>query len=381
MPDTLARLAQVALESDEPSILRAVVRETASALQAPLVEVLELKADGESLTVLSSLGWDGGEGGELPGGTGSQAGFTMAGNTPVVLNDVGAEDRFEVAEARRGPEVRSGVSCPIDGVGGAFGVLSVHSPEVGAFGDAEVDRLRWIAAIVALAIARVRSERRATEVAEMRRRLVAETVAAEERTRKRLAEELHDGAIQDVVTAGYDLDAALAGDGDPKRLKRARQAIADALRELRGTVQDLHPVVLEAAGLTVALRRLCAEHDERVDAEFVVDVRPEVEGSQDRLLFELARELVGNASRHAQAGRVEVSTRREDDQLVLRVADDGRGMRPGSRAAALRAGHIGLASCAERVETAGGRFDVRSEPGKGTTVTARLPAAPAAPDD
>ena len=56
-------------------------------------------------------------------------------------------------------------------------------------------------------------------------------------------------------------------------------------------------------------------------------------------------------------------------------------MRPGSRAAALRAGHIGLASCAERVETAGGRFDVRSEPGKGTTVTARLPAAPAAPDD
>ena len=100
MPDTLARLAQVALESDEPSILRAVVRETASALQAPLVEVLELKADGESLTVLSSLGWDRGEGGELPGGTGSQAGFTMAGNTPVVLNDVGAEDRFEVAEAR-----------------------------------------------------------------------------------------------------------------------------------------------------------------------------------------------------------------------------------------------------------------------------------------
>src|SRR5947208_8763100 len=159
MPDTLARLAQVALESDEPSILRAVVRETASALRAPLVEVLERKADGESLTVLSSLGWDGGEDGELPGGTGSHAGFTMVGNAPVVLNDAGAEDRFAVAEARRGPDVRSGLSCPIAGVGGALGVLSVHSPEVGAFGEGDVDRLRWIAAILALAIARVRSER------------------------------------------------------------------------------------------------------------------------------------------------------------------------------------------------------------------------------
>jgi two-component system NarL family sensor kinase len=270
------------------------------------------------------------------------------------------------------------VTCVIAGVGAPFGVLAAHSPRVRAFGPGDVDRVRRIADIVALAVARVRSESHATELAEVRGRLVMETVAAEERERKRLAEALHDGAMQNVVTAGYDLDALMAGDTDQERVTRARKAIADALRELRSTVQELHPIVLEAAGLSVALERLCAEHAERSAAQFVLDLPRDVEGPHDRLVFELARELVGNAARHAGASRIEVGVGLEDGQLVLTVADDGRGMRPRRRADALRAGHIGLASSAERVDLVGGRLDIDSAPGKGTTVTARLPAA--APD-
>jgi two-component system NarL family sensor kinase len=227
-------------------------------------------------------------------------------------------------------------------------------------------------------VTRVRSDSHVAELAEVRGRLVMETVAAEERERKRLAEALHDGAMQNVVTAGYDLDALMAGDTDQERVSRARQAIADALAQLRSAVQDLHPIVLEAAGLSVALERLCAEHAARSDAEFVLDLRREAEGPHDRLLFELARELVGNAVRHAAASRIEVAVGPEAGELVLKVADDGQGMRRGSRAAALRAGHIGLASSAERVELAGGRLDIDSTPGEGTTVTARLPAPDAA---
>ena len=243
------------------------------------------------------------------------------------------------------------------------------------FRSDDAERLRWIAAIVALAVARVRTADQVAELAEVRGRLVTETVAAEERERKRLAEALHDGAMQSVVTAGYDLDAVLLGDDDPERLRRARASIADALRQLRWTVQELHPIVLEAAGLGVALDRLCADHATRSKADFALDMDGTVEGAHDRLLFDLARELVGNASRHAKATRVEVSVRRQDGDVVLRVTDDGRGMRASSRAAALRAGHIGLASCAERVGLAGGRLDIDSAPGRGTIVTARLPAA------
>ena len=380
MPDALARLARLALVGDERTILQAALRATAQGVHAPLAQVLERSPDGETLVVRASRGWGRADGSrrDLPAGARSQAGFSLDVDEPVLLQDAAAEDRFEVAEAARGRDVGSGVACVIAGVGAPFGVLAVHSPRVGAFGPDDVDRVHRIADIVALAVARVRSEHRVTELAEVRGRLVTETVAAEERERKRLAEALHDGAMQNVVTAGFDLDVVMAGDGDPKRVRRAREAITDALRQLRSTVQDLHPIVLEAAGLIVALERLCAEQDERSEAEFVLDLHPEAEGPHDRLMFELARELVGNAVRHAKAARIAVSVGCEDGQLVLAVADDGRGMRPGSRAAALRAGHIGLASSAERVEQAGGRLDIDSVPGKGTTVTARLPAA--APD-
>jgi signal transduction histidine kinase len=377
MPDAIARLARLALVSDEPPILQAALRETARGVHAPLVQVLERSSDGETLVVRASRGWGrAGDGRrDLPAGALSQAGFTLDVDEPVLLEDAAVEDRFEVAEATRGRDVGSGVTCVIAGVGAPFGVLAVHSPRVSAFGPADVDRVHRIADIVALAVARVRSEHRVTELAEVRGRLVMETVAAEERERKRLAEALHDGAMQNVVTAGYDLDALMAGDDGPERVRRARKAIADTLRQLRSTVQDLHPIVLDAAGLNVALERLCAEHDVRSDAELVLDLRREAEGPHDRLVFELARELVGNAARHAGASRIEVGVGRDGGAVVLSVADDGRGMRAGSRAAALRAGHIGLASCAERVELAGGRLDIDSAPGNGTTVTARLPAA------
>jgi signal transduction histidine kinase len=380
MPDTLARLARLALVSDERTSLQAALRTTTRAVRAPLVQILERSLDGQTLAVRASRGWGRADGarGELPADSRSQAGFALGADEPVLLEDAAAEDRFEVAEAARGRDVSSGVACVIAGVGVPFGVLAVHSPRVGAFGAADVDRVHRIADIVALAVARVRSESRVTELAEVRGRLVMETVAAEERERKRLAEALHDGAMQNLVTAGYDLDALMAGGADLERVRRARGAISDALRQLRSTVQDLHPIVLEAAGLSVALERLCAEHAERSDAEFVLDLRREAEGPHDRLVFELARELVGNAVRHAGASRVEVAVGLEGGELVLTVADDGAGMRPGSRAAALRAGHIGLASSAERVELAGGRLDIDSAPGQGTTVTARLPAA--APD-
>jgi signal transduction histidine kinase len=376
MPDALARLARLALVSDERAILQAAVRETAKGVHAPMVQVLERSPDGETLVVRASHGWGRGDGarGNLPAGARSQAGFTLDEDEPVLLQDAAAEDRYEVAEAARGREVGSGVTCVIAAVGLPFGVLAAHSPRVGAFDSADVDRVRRIADIVALAVARVRSDRHVTELAEVRGRLVMETVAAEERERKRLAEALHDGAMQNVVTAGYDLDALMAGDGGRERITRARAAIAGALGELRSAVQELHPIVLEAAGLTVALERLCEEQAGRSDAEFVLDLSRDAEGRHDRLLFELARELVGNAVRHAGAGRIEVAVGLRDRELVLTVGDDGRGMRRGSRAAALRAGHIGLASAAERVELAGGRLDIASAPGKGTTVTARLPA-------
>jgi two-component system NarL family sensor kinase len=106
-----------------------------------------------------------------------------------------------------------------------------------------------------------------------------------------------------------------------------------------------------------------------------VRVGPDAAGQHDQLVLSLARELLVNAAKHAEAHEVTVALARTDGQLLLEVADDGRGISPGRLADAPGEGHIGLASCAQRVEALGGRFVVGARPAGGTRVRATLPAA------
>jgi two-component system NarL family sensor kinase len=95
---------------------------------------------------------------------------------------------------------------------------------------------------------------------------------------------------------------------------------------------------------------------------------------RDELILSLARELLVNAAKHAGATHVDVAVRRSGDRLVLEVADDGAGIPDGRLDAAVRDGHIGLASSRQRVEAVGGRLVVVTALGTGTRVTAMLPA-------
>jgi signal transduction histidine kinase len=92
------------------------------------------------------------------------------------------------------------------------------------------------------------------------------------------------------------------------------------------------------------------------------------------LVLSLARELLNNAAKHAQADVVQVTVARQDGHVLLEVADDGKGLDAEAVAAAPMAGHIGLASMTQRVEAVGGTLDLRKAPsGRGTTILARLP--------
>jgi chemotaxis family two-component system sensor kinase Cph1 len=102
----------------------------------------------------------------------------------------------------------------------------------------------------------------------------------------------------------------------------------------------------------------------------VVDEGKRLPAPVETTLFRIVQEAVNNVLRHAQAQHVQVILTRDDDHVQVHVADDGRGFdvqRPRSGV------HIGLWSMRERVEQLGGRFEVRSAPGQGTTVTAVVP--------
>jgi two-component system, NarL family, sensor kinase len=204
-----------------------------------------------------------------------------------------------------------------------------------------------------------------------RGRLVVEAVNAEDRARRELATQLHDDALQVLLAARQDLEDARGGDA--KSLGRAEAAIRETVTKLRNAVFELHPAVLEHAGLQPAILAVAEEHARRVGFNSHLSINPDVSGLNDHLVFSLVRELIVNASKHANAANVWVQAVCDDQTVEVIVRDDGRGFRVPDRSEAVRAGHIGLASSLERVEALGGELRVETTPGVGTRVRILLP--------
>jgi two-component system NarL family sensor kinase len=236
----------------------------------------------------------------------------------------------------------------------------------------ELVYLAWTA-LAAVLLSRVLTRRADTiaALARARGRLMADVLDAEDRERRRLAGWLHDGAVQNLLAAGQDLGEAEAG--DPAALTRARAIIRDTIPELRSALVDLHPGLLTSQGLEPALRALAGAQAGRGSFTVDVSVDEAVDPVNDPLLLALARELLINVVKHANAHAVTVAVRREREGVALEVSDDGDGFDPARRAEAVADGHIGLASSAERVESQGGRLEIHSALGRGTRVVAVIP--------
>lgn len=197
--------------------------------------------------------------------------------------------------------------------------------------------------------------------------LTAQVLDAEARERRRLAEDLHDHALQTLLVAGQELDEL---DG----AEAADDALRAGIREIREVVFALHPYVLDEAGLAVAVRRVA----ERAAAQGGFAVRVEggelPPGPHDRLLFGVARELLANVAKHARAQHVTVLLRDDGGSRCLEVDDDGVGLDRTVLAARLADGHIGLASTRARVEGVGGTFTLDTTT-PGTRTAVRVPGA------
>ncbi|MGI9020317.1 MAG: sensor histidine kinase [Solirubrobacterales bacterium] len=204
-----------------------------------------------------------------------------------------------------------------------------------------------------------------------RARLISEVLGAEERERARVAQALHDDALQSLLAAHQDLIEAAPGRA---QVTRAHEIMGVAIERVRDAVSALHPVILERGGLHVALKAVCSQAEKRAGLSCELSVDPAAVGPTDGLVFSIARELVTNAARHADAGQVAVEVAAGDGQVALTVTDDGGGIQPGRRDEALGEGHIGLASIERRLEAMGGSFETTSPPGGGTRAVAMIPA-------
>jgi signal transduction histidine kinase/ligand-binding sensor domain-containing protein len=201
--------------------------------------------------------------------------------------------------------------------------------------------------------------------------------------RTRVARELHDTLLQSMSGIGMQLAAIRtrlpeAPDGPRRDLDRLQDTITRSVEETRRVLWDLRDHRDRRAALGPALARFARRHfrSARTRCEVAVDgvPRPLPHALEDEL-FRIAQEALRNALAHAQATRVTVRLRYDVDQVTLQVADDGRGLGPEATGAEAR-GHFGLVTLRERAARLGATLDVRSAPGRGTTIEVVTSAPP-----
>jgi two-component system NarL family sensor kinase len=239
--------------------------------------------------------------------------------------------------------------------------------------------LLWLAvATTALCLVLTRRASRVRALLDVRRRLVAESMQADERTNRDLAEHLHDGPLQTLLAARLELDEVRERIPDPA-LDMVYAALNETAAGLRSTVTALHPQVLAQLGLAPGVRELLRQSENRGD--FIIDAELEDVGrpASQALLYRAARELLANINKHAGATAVTIRLFRDNDRIVLTVADDGAGFQPSIVEQRVAEGHIGLASLQARFDSMGGAMDIESRIGHGTRVTVTSPPEPATP--
>ncbi|MCW2985731.1 MAG: domain S-box protein [Conexibacter sp.] len=375
----IARLGQLALAgTDLKELFAQVCRVTVEVLGTDMATILALQSDG-SLAFASSVGFPDAGGTAIPADRESLVRQALHDEQPLLVPDWERETRHPWPERLRERGVRCTMVLPIPGRDGPFGALTTHAFDPGVEDVANnTSFLDALGSFLATAIERARHEAEIAALATLRGRLVAENLEAEERVRQRISEQLHDGALQDLLAARQDLVEAAAEGGDAamrdEMLQYARQGVERAVKLLREAVHALHPVVLQHGGLEAAMRAAADQAARQGSFQAEVTVDPAATGLRDELVMSLARELLNNAAKHSEAEHVAVTVGRVDGMVLLEVTDDGRGLDPEAVAAAPMNGHIGLASLAQRVEAVGGSLDLRgSAVGGGTTVVARLP--------
>jgi two-component sensor histidine kinase len=154
----------------------------------------------------------------------------------------------------------------------------------------------------------------------------------------------------------------------------ARARLADEVQALRRITATLRPPILEERGLVSALREYLrlVEEQAGVQCARAGGLRERLPTDQEVVLYRVAQEALSNVAKHAHAGSVRVELFEDADVVVLVVDDDGVGFDPGLQPQG-NLDHFGMAGMRERLELAGGTWDVRSRAGAGTTLVATLP--------
>lgn len=216
---------------------------------------------------------------------------------------------------------------------------------------------------------RIEAAERTATLQTARVALLHELSMVERTQHERMANHLHDGALQAFISAQQDLTEFREGDRDA--LPMAISTLDDGIADLRRTIHELFRT--DHADVGTKLRALCRTVEQRRGIAVDLQIDGSLATRENDVLVGIVRELVTNAVKHARASALLVLVAEQDDDIRVVVRDDGVGMTLRDRDHAIASGHIGLTSIDRRLRALGGRWRIRSAPGRGTSVTVEMP--------
>jgi signal transduction histidine kinase len=213
------------------------------------------------------------------------------------------------------------------------------------------------------------------------RLLSRQLLSAQEEERKMISRELHDQIAQtltgiNVRLASLKTESTLNNKGLQKKISSTQRLVEKSVDIVHRFARELRPTVLDDLGLIPALHSFMKSFAARTGVRTSLTAFAAVEQlatAKRTVLFRVAQEALTNVARHAQASRVEVSIQKLPDCICMRIKDDGKSFQVQRVLLAQGSKHLGLLGMRERLEMVGGRFDVESVAGTGTTIQAQIP--------
>ncbi|MBP1715304.1 MAG: diguanylate cyclase, partial [Deltaproteobacteria bacterium] len=307
-----------------------------------------------------------------------------------------AEDIFHIPDPRTELVKSYGIQAyachPLKVSNRLIGTLSFGTKTRDSFSDDDLSLMRMVTDQVSTAMERTRlfqelqksrdelEQRvldRTEELTKSQKRLqqlASQLLQAQEKERKRVAVELHDGLLSELAATKFLLEGKvmLLERGlpvDPGDLRRVADILGGAMKEARRLMNNLHPSTLDELGLIATIGWLCGEYQKAYPH---IAVRKEIAVSEGDVaaevrvvVYRVLQEALNNFARHGKGDRIEISIAKFERGFSFEIRDNGQGFDVENQPKGL-----GLESMRERVEVSGGEFRIKSAIGQGTTIRA-----------
>lgn len=371
----------VSVQSGMDSIFEQLIKGAVEVLQAERGMIMLVDEDGKSLSLKVSWGsacellpHRVAFGEDVPGWV------AQNGQSLIITRD---NFPAQLTAACRNRQILDCLAAPIMIEGRVAGVLSLENKQSGTFGPEDMKVMNTVAGEAAMVIVNARLYQETMEKKEALERMIKEVQMAQEKERRRIARDLHDGTAQSLAQLALELGLLKMGlKKSPKKtitaIEKLEAEVESTVSDLRDLIYDLRPASLDNFGLVPTLEQYLKKFGGAtgVKVKFKSNLQNRLPEEYEINLFRFTQESLNNIKKHAGVKKAEVELLSGNGRIELIIKDRGKGFDP-KKVDVLdaKSRSFGLLGMKERIESVNGTVAIESTPGGGTTITAKLPAA------